>query len=330
MIVIIGDYVMCSWMGHQSRGNGRTRGRSGDQCDGRIDGQGGQVGGQVRKVNDGVNGVLGFSTVIAQQLQNLLPTIVAKVGDQGKGQGNGRNQNGDAVNDNIRGDISRGCTYKEFLACNPKEYDGKGGAIVLVPHLVTSKGKRINPEKRGNGGETSKDKNDNKRTRTKNTFATTANLVRGGYTGMAPKCTTCNYHHSPETPCRTCFNCKRPGHFSKDCRVVPRNVNPINATNPVARTCYECGSTDHIKAACPRLNQAQRPRGNPQNQVMVKEKQEKDKIGTKPNKKGKRGEARQCRRPITVKKAEERRKYKFKGPKVQILQVVLIKEKEKG
>ncbi|GJY85650.1 hypothetical protein Tco_0499676 [Tanacetum coccineum] len=52
----------------------------------------------------------------------------AQVGDQGRGRGNGRNQNGDVVNDNIRGDVSRGCTYKEFLACNPKEYDGKGGA----------------------------------------------------------------------------------------------------------------------------------------------------------------------------------------------------------
>ncbi|GJY38434.1 hypothetical protein Tco_0424798 [Tanacetum coccineum] len=63
-------------------------------------------------------------------------------GDQGdgRGQGVGRNQNGDAVNDHIRGDAGnategndrRGCTYKEFLACNPKEYDGKGGAIVYT------------------------------------------------------------------------------------------------------------------------------------------------------------------------------------------------------
>ncbi|GKC36285.1 hypothetical protein Tco_1048669, partial [Tanacetum coccineum] len=50
----------------------------------------------------------------------------AQVGDQGKGQGNGRNQNDDAINDNIQGDVSRGCTYKEFLACNSKEYGGKG------------------------------------------------------------------------------------------------------------------------------------------------------------------------------------------------------------
>ncbi|GJS96790.1 hypothetical protein Tco_0803758 [Tanacetum coccineum] len=56
-------------------------------------------GGQGSEVNDGVNRVPDFSTIIAQQLQNLLPTIVAQVGDQGRGQGNGRNQNGDAVND---------------------------------------------------------------------------------------------------------------------------------------------------------------------------------------------------------------------------------------
>ncbi|GKF53870.1 hypothetical protein Tco_0160780, partial [Tanacetum coccineum] len=25
-----------------------------------------------------------------------------------------------------------GCSYNEFLACNPKEYDGKGGDVVLT------------------------------------------------------------------------------------------------------------------------------------------------------------------------------------------------------
>ncbi|GJX48550.1 putative reverse transcriptase domain-containing protein [Tanacetum coccineum] len=47
------------------------------------------------------------------------------------------------------------------------------------------------------------------------------------------------------------------------------NVNPINARNLTARACYECGSTDHFKATCPRLNQAQRPGGNHQNQVVA-------------------------------------------------------------
>ncbi|GJX24283.1 putative reverse transcriptase domain-containing protein [Tanacetum coccineum] len=83
---------------------------------GEIDGQDGQVGGQVSEVNNGVDGVPDFSPIIAQQLQNLLSTILA--------QGDVRNI---IVNNN-----RRGCTYKEFLACNPKEYDGKGGAIVYT------------------------------------------------------------------------------------------------------------------------------------------------------------------------------------------------------
>ncbi|GKE36238.1 putative reverse transcriptase domain-containing protein [Tanacetum coccineum] len=129
-----------------------------------------------------------------------------------------------------------------------------------------------NHEKRGNEGEPSKDRNgrdDNKMTRTGNDFATTANLVRREYTSTTPKCTICNFHHPPKTPCRTCFNCNRLGHFAKDYRVVPRNVNPINVRNPTARACYECGSTDHIKAPYPRLNQAQRRGGNHQNQVVA-------------------------------------------------------------
>ncbi|GJX95803.1 putative reverse transcriptase domain-containing protein [Tanacetum coccineum] len=339
---------------------------------GRIDGQGGQVGGQGTEVNDGVSGVPDFSTIIN--------------------------------NDH------RGCTYKEFLACNLKEYDGKGGAIVyihwikkmesvqdmsgcrdnqkvkytsglfvgkaltwwnfqihtrsreaavslswedfktltrekfclsnemqkleielwnhamvgagqaaytdrfhefprLVPHLVTPENKRIkryvyglapqirgmvattksttiqkvmqiagtltdeairnrsikkNPEKRGSGGEPSKDRNgrdDNKRTRTGNAIATTTNHVRRENTGTEPKYTTCNFYHPPEAPCRTCLNCNRPGHLAKDCRVMSRNVNPVNARNPAAAhgACFECGGTDHYKSPCPRLNRAQGP-----------------------------------------------------------------------
>ncbi|GKD66582.1 reverse transcriptase domain-containing protein [Tanacetum coccineum] len=141
-------------------------------------------------------------------------------------------------------------------------------AGTLTDEAIRNGSIKKNHEKQRNGGEPSKDRNgreDNKRTRTGNAFAATANPVRRENTGVVPKCITCNFHHPLKTPCHTCFNCNRPGHFAKDCRVVPINVNPINARNLTVRTCYECGSIDHIKAACPRLNQAQRSGGNHQN-----------------------------------------------------------------
>ncbi|GJT91241.1 putative reverse transcriptase domain-containing protein [Tanacetum coccineum] len=55
-------------------------------------------------------------------------------------QGNVGNQNGNVVNENIQDNVGNvlvngnrvGCLYKEFLACNHKEYDGKGGHVVLT------------------------------------------------------------------------------------------------------------------------------------------------------------------------------------------------------
>ncbi|GJY02736.1 putative reverse transcriptase domain-containing protein [Tanacetum coccineum] len=61
---------------------------------------------------------------------------VDDLNDQGNDQGMGAN----GVNENVQENIGNvivngnwvGCSYKEFLACNPKEYDGKGGAIFLT------------------------------------------------------------------------------------------------------------------------------------------------------------------------------------------------------
>ncbi|GKD52005.1 putative reverse transcriptase domain-containing protein [Tanacetum coccineum] len=127
-------------------------------------------------------------------------------------------------------------------------------------------------EKRRKVGEPSKDRNgrdNNKRTRTVNAFATTMNHVGRENMGTWPKCTTCNSYHAPGGPCRTCYNYNRPGHLAKDCRNVPRNVNLVNARNPPVRACYECGSTDHVRPACPRWNRVQGPGGNRPNQVVA-------------------------------------------------------------
>nr|GEX64633.1 putative reverse transcriptase domain-containing protein [Tanacetum cinerariifolium] len=72
---------------------------------------------------------------------------------------------------------------------------------------------------------------DNKRARTGNAFATTANPVGRENASAWPKCATCNSYHVPDGPCRTCFNNNHPCHLEKDCKGVPRNVNPVNARN---------------------------------------------------------------------------------------------------
>nr|GEW35869.1 reverse transcriptase domain-containing protein [Tanacetum cinerariifolium] len=97
---------------------------------------------------------------------------------------------------------------------------------------------RKNPEKKGNGKEPSKDRNlkdDNKRNRTGNAFATTVNPVRREYTSASPK------------------------HLAKDCRVVPRMVKPMNARNPTAAhgACFEYDGIDYFNEACPRNNDNQ-------------------------------------------------------------------------
>ncbi|GJU70695.1 reverse transcriptase domain-containing protein [Tanacetum coccineum] len=241
-------------------------------------------------------------------------------------------KNGNVVNENVQENVRNvivngnlvGGSYKEFLACNPKEYDGKGGAIVLtrriekmksvhdmsgcsvnqkvkytassfvgkaltwfcpshemqkleselwnyamvgashaaytdrfhelarlVPHFVTLESRMI------------------ERTRTRNAFATTINLVGRENTDTWPTCTTYNSYHAPGGPCRICFNCNHPGHLAMDCRGVPMNMNPVNARNLTVRACYEYGSTDHVRSACPRWNRAQGPGENCPNQVAV-------------------------------------------------------------
>ncbi|GJY58478.1 putative reverse transcriptase domain-containing protein [Tanacetum coccineum] len=67
-----------------------------------------------------------IAAIITQQLQNIIPQIVTQVtnnvNNANANGGNGGNGNGG----------NNGCSYKAFLACNPRDYDGKGGAVALT------------------------------------------------------------------------------------------------------------------------------------------------------------------------------------------------------
>ncbi|GKB03520.1 hypothetical protein Tco_0831663 [Tanacetum coccineum] len=58
----------------------------------------------------------------------------SRVGNHVNNQGNNKNQDDNVINDNNQGNVRTrnngrgGCSYKESMACNLKDYDGKGGA----------------------------------------------------------------------------------------------------------------------------------------------------------------------------------------------------------
>ncbi|GJU14114.1 putative reverse transcriptase domain-containing protein [Tanacetum coccineum] len=277
-----------------------------DDLNGQGNDQGIGANGGVKGVNGNVEGANGgapdFSIIIAQQLQNLLPAMLAQVSNRG----NVRKQNGNVVNENVQENVGNvivnsnrikkmeyvhdmsGCSIDQKVKYTTGSFVGKAltchemqkletelwnhvmvgaGHVAytdrfhklarLVPHLVTLESRMIERngsikkvEKRGNVGESSKDKNsrdDNNRIRTGNAFATIVNPVGRENMSTWPKCTTCNSYHAPGGPYCICFNYNRPGHLARDCRSMPRNVNPFNARNPNVRACYECGSTDHVR-----------------------------------------------------------------------------------
>nr|GEW67545.1 reverse transcriptase domain-containing protein [Tanacetum cinerariifolium] len=126
----------------------------------------------------------------------------------------------------------------------------------------------------------------------------------------------------------------------------PKTPPPPKREDPAKDSiCHECGEIGHWKRNCPQYlaellkkkkHAASGAGGSApfwthkEAEKQVKEKQEKDKIETKPDKNGKRRKAQQCRSPVTVKKVEKRRKYKFKGPKMETLKDVLIQEISQG
>ncbi|GJU08678.1 putative reverse transcriptase domain-containing protein [Tanacetum coccineum] len=255
-----------------------------------------------------------------QQLQAIITQVANNANNANNGNNGGGNGN----------DGNNGCSYKTFQSCNPKEYDGKGGAITLtrwiekmenvidnsgcdenqkvkyaasslvnkgfdlveypssskrfhelaklVPHLVTPESSSIKryivglaPEIRG---------------MLRATQPTTIHVIlrAGILTDEAVSCSTLTKGNDKRKVVEESSKSGRSWKDNKKEKVgtgfvvttSPRNEfvssNPkcskqvalVNAVrmgnNP--RVCYECGSPDHFRNTCPKMNRAPSQAGN--------------------------------------------------------------------
>nr|GEX16110.1 putative reverse transcriptase domain-containing protein [Tanacetum cinerariifolium] len=281
-------------------GRGKRLREGNDEC---VDDLNGQVNEQGMGANGGIEGVNGnvdganrgatdFSTIIGQQLQDLLPAMLAQVGNQG----NVRNQHGNVVNENVQENDRNvlvngnrvGCSYKEFLACIHKEYDGKGGVVVLTRWI-----KKIENVQDMSGCIDQKVKytvgsfvefcpsHEMQKLETELWNHAMVEVGHAAYTDRFHELARMAAATKPKTMQKAVQisgaltgEAVRNGSIKK----VEKRENmgePIkdkNGTwpkNPPIRACYECGSTDHVRLACPRLTRAHGPKGNHPNQVVA-------------------------------------------------------------
>nr|GEW43084.1 hypothetical protein [Tanacetum cinerariifolium] len=156
-----------------------------------------------------------FSTVITQQLKDLLPTIIAQVGNHASN-----------IQVDVRSVNNRGrkaavvMTWEDFKVLMRKEFC-QNNEMQKLEHTIVRAGHVTYTDQFHELARNGNVRDDNKRSRTGRVFATTTNPVRRKYMG----------------------------HFAKDCRAGPRMMTPVNAKNPTTthETCFVCGGTDHYK-----------------------------------------------------------------------------------
>ncbi|GJR94050.1 putative reverse transcriptase domain-containing protein [Tanacetum coccineum] len=234
-----------------------------------------------------------IATLLAQQLQNLLPEIVNQV--TANVNANANNGNGNGANGGNGGNGNNGCTYKSFMSCNPKEYDGKGGAVVLTRWIERME------TVIDNSGCAENQKNDfkallveeffpsNEMERLENEFWNHQDVganscwVYCGWRLRVEECSGINPAIFKDAILKagiltdevlewnTNYGLRRaksvdelPDHFARDCRSPVIPAVPVNVVDarPNQRACYEYGDPNHLRNVCPKLNRESGQSGN--------------------------------------------------------------------
>nr|GEU41789.1 hypothetical protein [Tanacetum cinerariifolium] len=165
-----------------------------------------------------------------------------------------------------------GCSHKEFLACNPKEYDGKGVVVFLtrwidkMENVQDMSGCSVDHKVKYTAGSFMEfcPSHEMKRLVPHLVTLDSRKIKRYVYglalqicrmvTAMKPKtiqkADKSGRGDNKRTRTGNDFAAnpvgrENMGAWPKCTTCMPRNVNPVNVRNPTVRACYECGSTDH-------------------------------------------------------------------------------------
>nr|GEW69058.1 reverse transcriptase domain-containing protein [Tanacetum cinerariifolium] len=214
--------------GQKGRGPRRGNDERVDELNGQGNDQGKGANGNVEGVNGGVGGAPDFSAIIAQQLQNLLPVILAQVEF--------------CPNHEIQ-KLETELWYHAMVRAGHAAYANRFHELArLVPHLVTLESRKIEryvydlaPRIRRMVAAM--------RTKTMQKAVQISSALTDGLLGI-------------DQLRRECRVVPRSVNL----------VNVRNPT-PAGGACHKCGSAGHLKLACPRLNRAQGLGGNCPNQV---------------------------------------------------------------
>ncbi|GJY22475.1 reverse transcriptase domain-containing protein [Tanacetum coccineum] len=154
-----------------------------------------------------------------------------------------------------------GCSYKEFLACNPKEYDGKGGVVVLtrwiekMENVQDMSGCSVNQKVKYTASSFVEEFCPSHEMQKLETELWNHTMVEAGHATYTDR-----FHDLARNG--SIKKVKKRGNIGEHSKDMSGRDD-----NKRTRTVNAFSTTDHVRPACPRLNRARGPKENRPNQV---------------------------------------------------------------